>query len=85
VDDEGRPLASPHGLRHTAASIMLVAGVPLLVVSRQLGHANPNITARVSAHLIADEQLDVAAALFATRPKRRRAPERAPERKEQRP
>jgi integrase len=85
VDDEGRPLASPHALRHTAASIMLVAGVPLLVVSRQLGYANPNITARVSAHLIADEQLDVAAALFATRPKRPRARERAPERKEQRP
>lgn len=53
-----------HGLRHTAASIMLGRGVPLLVVSRQLGHANPHITATVYAHLLADEQLDAAAAAF---------------------
>jgi integrase len=49
---------------------MLAAGVPLIVVSRQLGHANPQITAQVYAHLLADEQLDIAAgaleALLAT-------------------
>src|ERR1019366_966312 len=39
VDENGRPVVSLHGLRHKAASIMLGAGVPLLVVSRQLGHA----------------------------------------------
>ena len=64
VDGEGVPLVSPHGLRHTAASLMLAAGVPLIVVSRQLGHANPNITAQVYAHLLGDEQLDQAAACF---------------------
>ena len=40
---------------------MLGAGVPLIVVSRQLGHANPQITATVYAHLLGDEQLDQAA------------------------
>jgi integrase len=55
------PLVSPHGLRHSA-SLMLAAGVPLIVVSRQLGHATPNITAQVYAHLLGDEQLDQAAA-----------------------
>ena len=34
------------------------------MVSRQLGHANPNITAQVYAHLLGDEQLDQAAAAF---------------------
>jgi len=65
VDADGVPLVTPHGLRHTAASLMLAAGVPLIVVSRQLGHANPNVTAQVYAHLLADSQLDEAAAAFA--------------------
>lgn len=59
-----RGLVTLHGLRHTAASIMLSRGVPLVVVSRQLGHANPNITAQVYAHLLSDSQLDDAAAVF---------------------
>lgn len=64
VDAAGRPLVTLHGLRHTAGSLMLAAGVPLIVVSRQLGHANPNITAQVYAHLLSDSQLDAAAAVF---------------------
>ena len=43
---------------------MLAAGVPLIVVSRQLGHANPHITATIYAHLLADAQLDDAARVF---------------------
>ncbi len=43
---------------------MLGAGVPLMVVSRQLGHANPHITATVHAHLLGDAQLDSAAQVF---------------------
>jgi integrase len=65
VDEGGVRLVTPHGLRHTAASLMLAAGVPLIVVSRQLGHANPNVTAQVYAHLLVDSQLDEAAAAFA--------------------
>lgn len=64
VDDQGTPLVTPHGLRHTSASVMLAAGVPLIVVSRQLGHANPHITATIYAHLLADAQLDDAASAF---------------------
>ena len=65
VDASGKPLVSVHGLRHTFASILLSRGVPLIVVSRHLGHADPNITARVYAHLLSDTQLDEAAAVFA--------------------
>ena len=53
-----------HGLRHTCGSILLARGVPLIVVSRHLGHADPNITARVYAHLLSDAQLDQAAHVF---------------------
>ena len=65
VDGSGRPLVTLHGLRHTCGSILLARGVPLIVVSRHLGHADPNITARVYAHLLSDSQLDHAADVFA--------------------
>jgi hypothetical protein len=45
---------------------MLAAGVALIVVSRQLGHANPQITASVYAHLLGDSELDRAAWVFDT-------------------
>lgn len=36
-----------HDLRHTAASLMLTAGVPLIVVSRQLGHSSVATTDKI--------------------------------------
>lgn len=57
VEPGEAPPVTFHGLRHTCASILLGAGVPLIVVSRHLGHANPNITATVYAHLLSDAQL----------------------------
>jgi integrase len=64
VDDAGRPLVTLHGLRHSCGSILLARGVPLIVVSRHLGHADPNVTAKVYAHLLNDAQLDQAARVF---------------------
>lgn len=64
ITETGTPLVSFHGLRHSAGSIMLSCGVPLIVVSRQLGHANPHITATVYAHLLGDSELDRAASVF---------------------
>ncbi|MGW7100313.1 tyrosine-type recombinase/integrase [Streptomyces sp. NPDC054838] len=37
---------SPHGLRHTCATLMLDAGVSLRMVQRILGHSNPGTTNR---------------------------------------
>jgi integrase len=45
-----------HDLRHTAASLMLNNGVPVLVVSKRLGHAKPSITLDVYGHLISNMQ-----------------------------
>lgn len=41
-----------HQLRHGAASFLLSQNVPVAVVSRFLGHANPGVTMRVYAHII---------------------------------
>ncbi len=43
---------------------MLLGGVPLTVVSAQLGHAHTGITATIYAHLVSDRDLDLAAAVF---------------------
>lgn len=48
----GLPPVTPHGLRHLHASLLLDQGVPLPLVSTRLGHANPQITASVYAHLV---------------------------------
>ena len=74
VDDTGRPLASFHGLRHTAASIAFANGVPLIAISRQLGHASVAVTSTVYAHLIDGQQLDA----FAEAQRGLRAPARKP-------
>jgi len=41
-----------HGLRHTYATLALLNGAPLHVVSRDLGHASPTITLDYYAHLL---------------------------------
>lgn len=38
------PKPTPHDLRHTCASWMIAAGVPIAVVSRHLGHENIQVT-----------------------------------------
>ena len=41
-----------HDLRHTAASLMLMSNMPLIRISRQLGHAKPSTTLDIYGHLI---------------------------------
>lgn len=40
-----------HDLRHTAASWLLAAGVPLIVVSQHLGHEDTTVTSKIYGHL----------------------------------
>ena len=54
-----RPAVTFHQLRHTYASHLAQAGVPLLTISKLLGHADTRITARHYAHL-ADKTLAAA-------------------------
>ena len=45
-----------HGLRHTHASLLLAAGVPVKVVSERLGHASVSVTMDVYAHVMPGAQ-----------------------------
>jgi integrase len=60
LKDAGLPNIRFHDLRHTAASLMLNNGIPLIVVSRRLGHAQPSITLDVYGHLIPGKQQEAA-------------------------
>lgn len=53
-----------HDLRHSHATILLLAGVPVHVVSQRLGHASPVVTMAVYAHVLPGSQRE-AADLFA--------------------
>ena len=58
-----------HDLRHTHASQLLRAGVPVKVVSERLGHATTSITLDIYAHTLPGMQQEavdkIAAALGA--------------------
>lgn len=56
----GLPDIRFHDLRHTAISIMLNTNVPLIVVSRRVGHSRPSITLDIYGHLLSHMQGDVA-------------------------
>ena len=51
---------TPHGLRHTSASWLLMAGIAPQVVQHRLGHESLQTTSRVYAHLLTDAQADAA-------------------------
>ena len=50
-----------HDLRHTHATHLLKAGVPVRVVSERLGHAAASITLDVYAHVLPGQQQEAAA------------------------
>lgn len=45
-----------HGLRHTSATLLLSAGVPVHVVAQRLGHSDVSITLNIYAHVLPDMQ-----------------------------
>ena len=59
-----------HDLRHLSASFDALAGVPINVTSKRLGHSNPAFTMRVYQHLYAEtatQAAEAAAAFFPAR------------------
>ena len=49
-----------HDLRHTQASLMIAAGVPMKVVQNRLGHSDYAITANTYSHLFQGAQAEAA-------------------------
>ena len=54
------PRISLHDLRHTHATLLLKAGVPLKVVSERLGHSSPAFTMATYQHVLPGMQADAA-------------------------
>ena len=52
-----------HDLRHTAATLMLADRVPLVTVSKILGHSSPAITAMIYAHALDSSKASAIAGL----------------------
>ena len=65
ADALGMPEITFHGLRHTHASQLIDAGVDIVTISKRLGHASPDVTLRVYAHLFRREDDKAAAAINA--------------------
>ncbi len=51
LKDAKLPRVRFHDLRHTAASLLIAAGVPLVEVSMLLGHSELRVTADLYSHL----------------------------------
>lgn len=59
----GVPRVRFHDLRHTAATLLLAQGVPLVVVSKWLGHAGIAITAKNYAAVVPELHVEAASAM----------------------
>jgi integrase len=59
----GVPRIPLHGLRHSAATMMLAQGVPLAVISEWLGHAGISVTAQHYAAIVPQLARDAARAM----------------------
>jgi integrase len=59
------PAMPLHGTRHTHATALLAAGVPVKVVSERLGHSDVTITLQTYQHVLPGMQAE-AAATFAS-------------------
>lgn len=62
VSAAGLPALSPHGLRHTHATLLLEAGVHPKVVQERLGHSSIAVTLDIYSHVTPGLQRDAAAA-----------------------
>ena len=58
LHNAGLPKIRFHDMRHTATSLMLNHGVPVIVVSRWLGNVKPSITLDVYGHLVPSMQAE---------------------------
>ena len=60
IEEAGLPKIRFHDLRHTAASLMLNHGIPILIASKRLGHSKPSITIDVYGHMLPSKQEEAA-------------------------
>lgn len=61
----GLPRVTLHDLRHSCATVMLSAGIPLPVIAEMLGHSSIRVTADLYAHIVPSLRQDAADKLAA--------------------
>jgi len=66
----GLPVIRFHDLRHTHATLLLAAGVPVKVVSERLGHSTVAFTMDVYQHVLPGQQREAVQALADAAPAR---------------
>ena len=49
-----------HDIRHIAASLMINKGIPIVVVSKILGHSKSSVTLNIYSHFISEMQCEAA-------------------------
>ena len=59
IKDNGLPLLTLHGLRHSFASIASAKGIPLYDIGRALGHSSPSTTGKIYTHLLDPDHKDM--------------------------
>lgn len=60
-----------HDLRHSHASVLIASGVPIIAVSKRLGHSSVNVTLSVYAHMLQRTEDEMIATIDALRQKER--------------
>jgi integrase len=65
VRRSGLPKIRLHDLRHSHATILLMSGAPVHLVSQRLGHTSPMVTLQVYAHVTPGGEASAAAAFAA--------------------
>ncbi len=63
VQAAGVPYIRPYDMRHTAATLLLLAGIHPKVVSEMLGHSSVTITLTIYSHVLPMIQRDAAVAM----------------------
>jgi integrase len=60
LDKAGLPRVRFHDLRHTSASLLLIHKIPMIVVSRRLGHYKVSFTMDTYGHMVPEMQEEAA-------------------------
>lgn len=63
IEATGLPPVKIHSFRHSHASNLIAAGVPIFKISKRLGHSSVSMTQDVYGHLIRNDEDDILSAM----------------------
>lgn len=67
IEESGVKKINLHSLRHSHASVLIASGVPIIAVSKRLGHSSVNVTLSVYAHMLQRTEDEMIATIDALR------------------